>query len=210
MSTPSIDSEPVSPDQLIGGTHTDLSAYSSTPRAIPPRASTSTSPAPSNRIAPHDHPGGAQRPAQARRRWSSPPPATPAPPSPACALRGYDDRHHGEKTSKEKVDAMKPRRRGDRPLAASPITGRRGHENSCARGPGVLRRGSVQQPVQRGRVRVDLGPEIWTDLGSVTHFIAGGSTAGPSPARGATSSRRTPTCACSWRIRADRCFGTTS
>ena len=104
----------------------------------------------------------------------------------ACALRGYDYIViTNEKTSKEKVDAMKAYG-GE--VIVSPSGVAPDHpdhyqniENKlCAENPGTYY--GVDQynnPFNAEAYYATLGPEIWKQSsGSVTHFVAGGSTGG--------------------------------
>ena len=84
----------------------------------------------------------------------------------ACALRGYDYIViTNEKTSKEKVDAMRAYGGERVSPAASPRSpgSLPEHREQAVRGEPwqILRRGSVQQPVQRCAREATLGPEIW-------------------------------------------------
>ena len=104
----------------------------------------------------------------------------------ACALRGYDYIViTNEKTSKEKVDAM---RAYGGEVIVSPSGVAPDHpdhyqnieDRLCAENPGTYY--GVDQynnPYNAEAYEATLGPEIWRQTsGDVTHFVAGGSTGG--------------------------------
>ena len=133
-------------------------------------------------------------------------------------LRGYEYIViTNEKTSKEKVDSMKAYG-GEVLISPSgvspddPSTTRTSRTACARRTRRRLRRRPVQQPVQRRGVRSHArAGDLEADLGEVTHFIAGGSTATVSGTGRFLGSQNPDAGACSWRIRARPwCFGTTS
>lgn len=191
VNTPSIDSEPVSPNQLIGGTPMlDLSAYSLNPsvRILAKCEYLNPSGSIKDRIAQHmitqAERSGQLKPGMTVVAATSG--NTGAAVAMACALRGYDYIViTNEKTSKEKVDAMKAYG-GE--VIVSPSGVPPDHpdhyqniENRlCEENPGTYY--GVDQynnPYNADAYESTLGPEIWKQTaGSVTHFVAGGSTGG--------------------------------
>ena len=191
IDNPSIDSEPVSPDQLIGGTPLlDLSAYSLNPsvRILAKCEYLNPSGSIKDRIAQHminqAERSGQLKPGMTVVAATSG--NTGAAIAMACALRGYDYIViTNEKTSKEKVDAM---RAYGGEVMVSPSGVPPDHpdhyqniENKlCEENPGKYY--GVDQynnPYNADAYEATLGPEIWKQTaGSVTHFVAGGSTGG--------------------------------
>ena len=182
---------PVSPDQLIGSTPLlDLSAYSlnSNVRILAKCEYLNPSGSIKDRIAQHminqAERSGELKPGMTVVAATSG--NTGAAVAMACALRGYDYIViTNEKTSKEKVDAMKAYG-GDvivSPSGVSPDDPEhyQNIENRlCEENPGVYY--GVDQynnPYNADAYEATLGPEIWRQSsGEVTHFVAGGSTGG--------------------------------
>ena len=182
---------PVSPQQLIGSTPLlDLSAYSLNPNVKILAKCEYLNPSGSikDRIAQHiitqSIASGKLRPGMTVVAATSG--NTGAAIAMACALRGYEYIViTNEKTSKEKVDAMKAY--GGQ-VIVSPSGVPPDHpdhyqniENRlCAENPGTYY--GVDQynnPYNADAYFATLGPEIWKQSnGTITHFVAGGSTGG--------------------------------